>query len=761
MLAGALLAFSLSGCNEGQYYGYWNNVPRVGATGADSVYAAGSNIEVPFIVWGKSSTPLTLRVYHVDDNQAVALFRSNLRNSAQSILGSWQPFMTSTSARWLPRTYAETVYAELGMLPPGMYGVLATFGGASAATMISVSRFALSGSRSGDMLMFAPIDTATGDLYGPRVTFKIDDGQGVRGSFPAAGGIGVDRLTAPCCPVVIASDGSSEVLSQPWELWGSRSVQPRGLYVHTDRPFYRVGDVLAFRALPGRPAERLGSEQVSLDCPGNVAQHQMLQFSAFGTLSGSFRIPITMRSGYCGLSVGSTRVFRPQCLGCHGLGLTVPLVQWAVMVLGRGNANSGVSVLPAPRDELLPPPHVESIPGPVSASNPCAKASYSVEVVPRRWWAYAHMPDAISISLTGRNHRTVADLPLRLTIAGERWNAQLRSYASFSTKALRQQRTDASGHAIFFWRPSEHGLYTVSLQVHGIVINGASVRVLVVNRRENEWFAGPGMIPRVIPDRFRVAPGGEVRFLVVAPRANARGFVVGGYGSLARAIQADGYLSEVDARVPRDASTFSMKAGFGNHNGVVYAISNVFVDPQPNELVVRAAAGSERGRVNIIVSDAWGRPVRADVSVSVDDAEQSAAIDDPPAHELYGRFRGTGLDLASNAGSFQASYTALWSSAASPMVPRPSSSPSPQQAYCSRWVERYGSARSPALLAPRLEDLPSGSVTQAAWIPSLLTDSRGHASVSVNQRGTWRVRALAVTRDGRAGLGEADITVSR
>jgi uncharacterized protein YfaS (alpha-2-macroglobulin family) len=235
-------------------------------------------------------------------------------------------------ARWrvnLPSKYvSEASDLPMDSLPAGAYVVEATDGTYRAYTVLLVSEMALiTKTSSGRLLAYtadrdkgAPLARSLVAVWRHKkeaAKFKTD-GQGlgeakIAAEMPAQAGESSDE-EAPAdygSEWVLAQHGDDVALVAPYSLNVSSNPDRdwRG-YIYTDRPVYRPGDTVHFKAiLRKQDGDRLllpSEREVQVKIEDN-AQHTILQksypLSAFGSLNGSLDLPATAALGYCSISL--------------------------------------------------------------------------------------------------------------------------------------------------------------------------------------------------------------------------------------------------------------------------------------------------------------------------------------------------------------------------------------------------------------------------------------------------------------------------
>jgi alpha-2-macroglobulin len=240
-------------------------------------------------------------------------------------------------ARWKldlpPRYVSESSDLPMDSLPSGTYVVEATDGTYRAYTVLLVSRMVLVTKTSNGRVFAFTADRDKGEFVAESLVstwhhkkqaaqFKTDDkGIGEAKVEPATS---TERETPSDygSEWVLAQHGDDVALVAPYML--NLSSDPnqdwRG-YIYTDRPVYRPGDTVQFKAILRRqdgdrlllPSERELQVKVE-DAAHNTILQKSYSLSPFGSLSGSVVLPATAPLGYYsitlprGFNVGSFQV---------------------------------------------------------------------------------------------------------------------------------------------------------------------------------------------------------------------------------------------------------------------------------------------------------------------------------------------------------------------------------------------------------------------------------------------------------------------
>ncbi len=217
---------------------------------------------------------------------------------AQIALPSPSPGPSPTpTPRYVP---AATGTADLGAFPPGFYVTRAS--GAQVDTrlaLFTVTSFGLVSTDTGERIVELPVDLRTGARRdGVSVERRTAAGAVEAGTPDASGGFAFPYRAATSDTgqdvfVAHAPDGSTVVA------YGTRSYPggpDRAAFVNTDRPIYRPGDVVQYRAIvrdgpAGAYTIPSGERTVRISDPlGKVILETKRRIDAFGTISGQIRL---------------------------------------------------------------------------------------------------------------------------------------------------------------------------------------------------------------------------------------------------------------------------------------------------------------------------------------------------------------------------------------------------------------------------------------------------------------------------------------
>jgi uncharacterized protein YfaS (alpha-2-macroglobulin family) len=245
----------------------------------------------------------------VDDAVAIAWDNSNF--VAPNSVFDGRRALRVARAHVEPAKVPSTV--SLGALPTGFYGVRVRGGGELVGTVfVNVTTLGMTVSDAGSSFVAYAVDLksfhARDDVTFERRHVTVGTAETVR---PGAGGVAVfDRAEQTGIDVLVArgADGSAAVARV------NPTVQrnaPHVGYVQTDRPIYRPGDRVRYRAIlrdgnPGALTVPSGERTVLLRNPqSKEAARATRALDAFGTLEGDFALPADAALGIYYIVVGS------------------------------------------------------------------------------------------------------------------------------------------------------------------------------------------------------------------------------------------------------------------------------------------------------------------------------------------------------------------------------------------------------------------------------------------------------------------------
>lgn len=204
-----------------------------------------------------------------------------------------QTFKHALRARDKEGRFAEKV--ELPLLEEGIYIVRAEVDGVTRHQWINVSRLGLVTKVSPDSLLGYVVDIETGEpVEGASVAVVGPSGRREIGRTDAEGVVRSDVAGESGAYVMLATNGSSRAFAM-YDRWTDSDGLSTAVHVQTDRPIYRPGDTVFYKAfvrVPGRDGYSLPSARNAnvtvLDPEGTELAVQRLPITAAGGIEGSF-----------------------------------------------------------------------------------------------------------------------------------------------------------------------------------------------------------------------------------------------------------------------------------------------------------------------------------------------------------------------------------------------------------------------------------------------------------------------------------------
>lgn len=271
--------------------------------GGSTTVTPGTPFTVQYYTQG-DQRPIRLRVYRIGIDRAIALVRARGASASQTPSGDlvWQGNANGAHEDW-----ARAV--SVGPFPVGLYEIRASLGKAAVTTLANVTTLGVMHLQSAGALGAWAIDLRTFRAHQGPTSMRLT-GKGLDERRAAD----IDGLTsfavspAPDTVVVAQSaDGSTDVAAPYW--YGDANATNNVQYVQTDRPVYRPGQTVQFRAILRTGYEEgyripSGLHRVEVDDnTGSKIYTRKLALSPFGTLSGSVVLPQAAQLGYYQISI--------------------------------------------------------------------------------------------------------------------------------------------------------------------------------------------------------------------------------------------------------------------------------------------------------------------------------------------------------------------------------------------------------------------------------------------------------------------------
>ena len=221
--------------------------------------------------------------------------------NSQQLVATWRQNVASRSNRW------ETENVAIPVKDRGVYLIEATDGKLRAYTIVVVSQMALiTKTAPGTILAFAS-DRQTSQPATQAQTFFFVNRNQVGEQVTQQDGLAqVDvKEPRPENVQVMARTKDDFAISAPWSYWmGTDAARSLTTYMYTDRPVYRPGDTVHFKAILRTrsgfnyqaPANSDFNLKIS-DVEGKDVFAATLKSTAMGTLHGEYSIPANAALG--------------------------------------------------------------------------------------------------------------------------------------------------------------------------------------------------------------------------------------------------------------------------------------------------------------------------------------------------------------------------------------------------------------------------------------------------------------------------------
>lgn len=226
-------------------------------------------------------------------------FGVDLRRGGTSVEDSWWWFFDEASDDW----GFKVNMVNLGRLPSGLYLVQVLQGEQEAQALLQVSELSVQVKQSSNDLVVRAIDRDGRAVSGATVEYRDD--RGAWTMLPQVTGIDGSVLyrhanELPGKLLVRVRDVAANVAYADTDFLPAKSTA-QSMFVMTDRPIFRPGDTVSFKAIVRRKEQgQLRADVASLtgSAPVSVSlgksdgsarlQAKQLQHTSFGTLSGAF-----------------------------------------------------------------------------------------------------------------------------------------------------------------------------------------------------------------------------------------------------------------------------------------------------------------------------------------------------------------------------------------------------------------------------------------------------------------------------------------
>ena len=369
--------------------------------------------------------------------------------------------------------------------------------------------------------------------------------------------------------------------------------------------------------------------------------------------------------------------------------------------------------------------------------------------------------------------------------------------------------TDADGKATFTFTPKREGFYVIRWRSEDrddatraprpSEIVSAETSLWVADRRTTDlgWPATGGL--DLVVDRESLRAGEKVQAILVTP-ASGRWVMVSSAGAEiyeTQVVRLDGTVKLLEfATDERHSPAFFITASSVFDRALATDTERVVVPPVAHFLDVEVKSDRENyrpreeGQVTITTRDADGKPVSAEVALSVSDEAVTAIQQDPagdPRQFFFGEMRGNMLQVAASVQSqryvklverngrvvdedapeekeeederrFAAGGAVVADAAmAAPAPPPPPAAPVPtaQAITVTAEAAKFGNVARQAAGADVQVEVRTDFRSTAFWKPDVVTNENGTATVTVTfpeALTTWRATARAVSRGMQVGM---------
>jgi alpha-2-macroglobulin len=265
---------------------------------------------VRFTISPDAPVDVEAAAYALGVDDAVAIARHDSNYIAPEVFGG-RTALRVARAHLEPSAKPSTV--SLGALPPGFYAVRVRGGGELAGTVfVSVTTLGVTVSDTGTSFAAYAVDLKGFHARADATFERRRDVPGNAGTVRAgADGVATFERGGPDEVEVLVARGADGAVAVARVWPGVPRNAPYAGYVQTDRPIYRPGDRVRYRAIlrdgePGALTVPSGDRTVVLFGGSKEVARATRALDAFGTLEGDFALPadaelgtydITIRSG--------------------------------------------------------------------------------------------------------------------------------------------------------------------------------------------------------------------------------------------------------------------------------------------------------------------------------------------------------------------------------------------------------------------------------------------------------------------------------
>ncbi len=772
----------------------------------------------------ESDGPLHVQFYRLSPALALEAIRKNSDDGVPSDTLKRATRLSEFSTNERLAEDAGVHVVDLGRLPIGVYAARVQYGSATVSKLLNISTLGMVRATQGTETVLWAVDLRAFRTHaGPTQAQLLGDSQINQVAFVDGIGRHSGSLGEQAAFFATTADGS--IALDRFNAYDE--TRPELTYFRTDRPLYRPGQTVHFRAVLrsgviGAYVVPHGMRRVRVSDPnGSSIYEHSFPVDSFGSVHGDLNLPEDAQLGWYQIQLGSAwqggfdveaykkpeyeisvtakepvvlrgdrtvfdvksaYFFGRPAAGLHihysayssGYGwyeaspydrfISIGHFGSQLMSQGDGVSDDGGEyhiTFRAPKVDAAESIRLE-VEGRDASGRTVSTSTYAtivpalvrVDIAPSEW--FAQPGEKIGLKLRSADYAGHArpNLPISLSIVRTTWNKKDRLYDELSRQIATLQ-SGADGSASYSWTPGAGGTYEIRAQALDERGNTArsTLPFWVASSSEGGATFGDYDQPAVIAAKGRVSPAERPRVLIALPRPDRDVLVTVSSDRLvsARVVHIAGYAASYAFDPPRDARHLVVTVSLPQENGVESGVAGIEVSPAAKVLRVSVSPSKhryvpgERAEFNLHVTDAQGRPVRAQLDVGIIDAALLALTGEsgvrPIADTFYGSASGINPDFT-------------WS--------QPNRKPV-------RTIARVTAHASGRLFAPSAtadvyavgqQMRPRSNFADTAyWTPSVVTDVYGNANVQFtwpDNLTRWVATSEAVTTD--TGVGDARAT---
>jgi len=379
-------------------------------------------------------------------------------------------------------------------------------------------------------------------------------------------------------------------------------------------------------------------------------------------------------------------------------------------------------------------------------------ASFYLRVLPESYFQRAGDVAVLNVESRRYDGTPQPATDVRLEFARQTWDPSTQRYQLVVLPEQTQTvRTDASGHATLRWKAPEAGYFFITATAHDETDRLAQTTWYL-------WAVGAGTSAyhfqkaTLEPQRDHYAPGEPATLLATVPRGDVDGALVVSSGTVqtVRLVHLPATTSTLTVEPPPDVAQYRATLIVPS---VASTSALIRIDPPQKALKVRIRPDRERyepgseARFSLDVSDARGRPVRAEVALGI--------VDDA-IYALRKRQVASAFDVLYRAFSVFPGSTASFSALNEPTPAwiNPSLTTIGRVRAQNQMILPGTAADTYSISPPTFENVRKDFRETAYWSPAIVTDASGHALVSFrwpDSLTSYSADASAITKASEAG----------